>query len=172
MPSRWRTTTLVSPPTHVFSGHTTDLARSIWVPRSRNLYRYLLLQLSRFDDACRFRIRLARTSLYSELDKWCSCHHACKFVQKSTLQSEFLQRSSKQGIEVQTRRVRRAVTANISLWTDRQTVAGKGNGRVSARVGEVTYATVDRLLGFISILWCPNQTLIFCGGQDHVLINV
>ena len=82
---RWKTTTLVSPPTHVFSGHTTDLPRSICVPRSRNLYRYLLLQLSRFDDACRFRIRLARTSLYSELDKWCFCHHARKLVQESTL---------------------------------------------------------------------------------------
>jgi len=40
----------------------TELPESVCVPRSRHIDRCLLLQLNRFDDAGRFRIRLALRS--------------------------------------------------------------------------------------------------------------
>lgn len=59
--------------------------------------------------------------------------HAQKLLQESALDRNFL-KSPEQSVELETGRIGRANASHISLITDEQPVAGKGNGRVAVKV--------------------------------------
>ena len=127
-------------------------------------------QADGFDDAYRLCIALARITIVDEVQKRRFAHHAVQLHLPSALEGNFLQRPREQIIEGETWRLRRANALNVPLVSDGQPVTRKGNVGVSVRVGEVIYATKDRLLVLISGR-CPDRTLIFRIGQNHACVN-
>src|SRR6266513_6234079 len=99
-----------------------------------------------FDDARAFRTLLAQKRISEELAKRRFSFHVQKLLQPSALEGNFLQGSRDQSVELETGRIGRASASNISLLTAGQPIAGKGNVRVSLRVGKVINADEDNLL--------------------------
>src|SRR5437879_5572954 len=111
---------------------------------------------------------LAREASWDEAQKRRLIYHAQKLLQKTALNGNFLKRPHEQRVDVETGRIRRANASNISLLIDVQPVTGKGNGRVTLRVGELLNATEERLLVWSSRR-CPNQTAVLFLGENHAL---